>query len=440
MYISLSDRQGGKKNSPKPELNGAEHGSAPFRLSPVILWLGLVSMATDISSESVAAVLPLYVTGFLGLSVIAFGLIDGINQGASALVRIAAGWASDRIGRPKQVALAGYGLSLLARIGFLFAGGFWSVAAVVTGDRIGKGVRTAPRDALITTAAQPEYLARHFGVHRMLDNIGAAAGPLIAFLILMLIPNGYSTVFVVSLAFAAIGVTALALVVPDLRTGRAARPGAPEGSEDGIGAPGRRPRLPVVHWQLFREPGLGRLLVASALLGVLTVGDGFIYLVLQDRDSFAVQWFPLLYVGTNLVFLLLAIPMGRLADRYGKGKVFVAGHAALLACYLLAAAPVSGLGATLLCLALLGAFYAATDGVLAAFAGQLTPPDKLATGIGTAQTVTALSRVAASTLFGVFWFALGPSAAMVVVAVLLAIAVPVSYSILGRAQRQAAAA
>jgi MFS family permease len=195
-----------------------------------------------------------------------------------------------------------------------------------------------------------------------------------------------------------------------------------------------------VHWQLFREPGLGRLLIASALLGVLTVGDGFIYLVLQDRDSFAVQWFPLLYVGTNLVFLLLAIPMGRLADRYGKGKVFVAGHAALLACYLLAAAPVSGLGATLLCLALLGAFYAATDGVLAAFAGQLTPPDKLATGIGTAQTVTALSRVAASTLFGVLWFALGPSAAMVVVAVLLAIAVPVSYSILGRAQRQAAAA
>ena len=93
----------------------------PFRLSPVILWLGVVSMLTDVSSESVSAILPLYITGFLGLSTIAFGILDGINQGASAIVRIAAGYASDRIGRPKRVALAGYGLSMVARIGLLFA-------------------------------------------------------------------------------------------------------------------------------------------------------------------------------------------------------------------------------------------------------------------------------------------------------------------------------
>ena len=147
-----------------------------FRLSPVILWLGIVSMATDISSESVSAILPLYVTGFLGLSTIAFGFIDGLNQGASAIVRIAAGWASDRTGHPKRVAVAGYGLSMLARIGLLFAGGFWSLAGIVAGDRIGKGIRSAPRDALISAVAQPEHLARSFGVHRMLDNIGAATG------------------------------------------------------------------------------------------------------------------------------------------------------------------------------------------------------------------------------------------------------------------------
>ena len=168
-------------------------------------------------------------------------------------------------------------------------------------------------------------------------------------------------------------------------------------------------------WRLLREPGLGRLLVAAGILGLLTVGDGFIYLVLQDRDSFAVQWFPLLYVGTNVVFLILAIPLGRLADRWGKARVFIAGHVALLACYLLAAAPVGGLGPTLACLVLLGAFYAATDGVLAALASQLTPPDKLATGLGAAQTVVALSRMTASVGFGVLWFALGPAVAMVVV-------------------------
>ena len=135
-------------------------------------------------------------------------------------------------GSPKRVALAGYGLSMVARVGLLFAGGFWALTAVVTADRIGKGIRTAPRDALIAVSAQPEYLARHFGVHRMLDNIGAAGGPLLAFFILMLMPNGYGTVFVVSLAFATIGVAVLALLVPNLKTAgsraarrRTARPG-----------------------------------------------------------------------------------------------------------------------------------------------------------------------------------------------------------------------
>jgi MFS family permease len=438
MYISISDRTGGKKDQQSLDSGAVGPVKRPFRLSPVIIWLGVVSMLTDVSSESVAAILPLYITGFLGLSAIAFGILDGINQGASAIVRIAAGYASDRIGRPKGVAVAGYGLSMVARAGLVFAGGFWALTAVVTADRIGKGIRTAPRDALISISAQPEYLARHFGVHRMLDNIGAAVGPLLAFLILMLIPNGYGTVFVVSLAFAVIGVAALTLLVPNLRTRRTDRAGG-KGEPDSVG-PDRKTRPAWgFRWRLLREPGLGRLLIAAGILGLLTVGDGFIYLVLQDRDSFAVQWFPLLYVGTNVVFLLLAIPLGRLADRWGKARVFVLGHVALLACYLLAAAPVGGLGPTVACLILLGAFYAATDGVLAALASQLTPPDKLATGLGAAQTVVALSRMTASVGFGVLWFTLGPAVAMVVVGTCLAAGVVASWFILrgGMLQRPA---
>lgn len=430
MYLSMSDRNGGKKDLAPLATGPAGPLQTPFRLSPVILWLGVVSMLTDVSSESVSAIMPLYITGFLGLSAIAFGILDGINQGASAVVRIAAGYASDRIGSPKRVALAGYGLSMVARIGLLFASGFWALSAVVTGDRIGKGIRTAPRDALITVSAQPEHLARHFGVHRMLDNIGAAGGPLLAFFILMLMPNGYGTVFVVSLAFAIIGVAVLALLVPNLKTRQPG--GAAPDSKTGQGRGFR--------WRLLREPGLGRLLVAAGILGLLTVGDGFIYLVLQNRDSFAVQWFPLLYVGTNVVFLILAVPLGRLADRWGKARVFIAGHVALLACYLLAAAPIGGLGPTVACLVLLGAFYAATDGVLAALASQLTPPDKLATGLGAAQTVVALSRMTASVGFGVLWFALGPSVAMVVVGSCLAVGVVASWFILRGGLRQRPAA
>ena len=212
---------------------------------------------------------------------------------------------------------------MLARIGFLFAGGFWAITGIVTGDRIGKGIRTAPRDALISSAAQPEHLARSFGVHRMLDTVGAATGPLLAFLILLYIPNGFSTVFVVSLAFAVIGVAILVLVVPDRRTPRTAQ------------RPDRA--RPAFKWSQLKDAGLTRLLVTAGILALLTVGDGFIYLVLQDRDSFAVQWFPLLYVGTNVVYLALAVPLGRFADRWGRTRVFLAGHGALLACYLLAA-------------------------------------------------------------------------------------------------------
>ncbi len=247
----------------------------------------------------------------------------------------------------------------------------------------------------------------------MLDNIGAAAGPLIAFFVLLMIPNGFSTVFVVSLAFAVIGVAVLALVVPDIKAHGV------KGMEEREGR-----RLFAFSWSHLKEPGLGKLLIAAGLLGLVTIGDGFIYLVLQARDSFAVQWFPLLFVGTNVVFLAFAIPLGRLADRVGKIPVFVGGHIALLATYLLAAAPFGGLWATVGCLILLGAFYAATDGVLAALASQLTPPGKLATGIASAQTVVALTRMLASAGFGVLWYAVGaPPTAMVVAGGLLACAV-----------------
>ena len=186
-------------------------------MSSTVVTLGVVSLLTDISSESVAAVLPLYVTGMLGLSAVAFGVLDGLYQGVSALVRIGGGYASDRIGRPKWVAFSGYAVAAAARIGLLFASGFGALGLVVTADRIGKGIRTAPRDALITAASSPAELGHAFGVHRMLDNIGAALGPFLAFVILLVVPDGFEIVFAASLSFALIGVVLLGLVVPNLR-------------------------------------------------------------------------------------------------------------------------------------------------------------------------------------------------------------------------------
>jgi MFS family permease len=402
MYISLNE--GGSSR----DRSGA--GTAISRTSSTVIMLGIVSMFTDISSESVAAILPLYITSALGLSTIAYGFIDGWYQGVSAVVRIGGGWASDRADQPKWIAFFGYGISALARVWLLFATGFAAITAVVTIDRLGKGIRTAPRDALITASSDDTNLGRSFGVHRMLDTIGAAVGPLLAFLILTIIPTGYSTIFVVSLAFGIVGVIILGLLVPNRRI----RADAAVKGE---------PRKPF-QWRKLNEPRLRRLMLAAAILGLLTIGDGFIYLSLQQRSSFAAHWFPLLYVGTNVAFLALAIPLGRLADRFGRGRMFLLGHIALFATYVCVLLPINNLALTIGCLALFGAYYAATDGVIAALAGQFSPTDNVASGIAAVQTVVAVARLVSSTVFGILWFAIGRVDAMIIVAALLVVAVP----------------
>lgn len=410
MYISFS-------NKPKPtdDAEGAPAAKAPGirTVSSTVVTLGIVSLLTDISSESVAAILPLYITTALGLSVIAFGFLDGLYQGVSAIVRIAGGYTSDRTDQPKWVAFTGYALAAVARIGLLFASGFAAITAVVTADRIGKGLRTAPRDALITAASRPDNLGMSFGVHRTLDNIGAAIGPLVAFFILLLIPDGYQVIWAASLSFALIGVAILAFLVPNIRA-RAAAAGESEA------APARK----KFDWSIVMKGRMRRVLAAAGILGLLTIGDGFIYLVLQSRSDFAALWFPLMYVGTNVAFLIFAIPLGRLADRVGRARVFVYGHFALLAAYVLAAVPIADIASTILCLLLLGVFYASTDGVLAALAAQLTTPETHGTGIAAAQTVVALARFVAATGFGVLWYALGRENAMWIVAGALAVAIP----------------
>ncbi len=409
MYISLNERGSDDSTS---EVRSAGRNRRRVRVSSVVITLGIVSMLTDVSSESVAAILPLYITGAMGLSTIAYGFIDGLYQGVSAIVRVGGGWASDRADRPKWIAFFGYGFSAVAKLWLLFASGFASIIAVVAIDRLGKGIRTAPRDALITASSDPSNLGRSFGVHRMLDTVGAAVGPLLAFFVLYFVPTGYTIVFVISIAFAALGVIILGLLVPNRRP-RQER------------ATVAKPRA-TFRWRNVNEPRLRRLMLVAGILGLLTIGDGFVYLSLQARSEFAAQWFPLLYVGTNVAFFIFAIPLGRIADRIGRGRVFLSGYGALLAAYVCTVLPFGGAAVTIACLVLLGAFYAATDGVLAALASQLAPPDNTASGIAAAQTVVAVARLVASTGFGVLWYSLGRSNALLIVAAALAIAIPVA--------------
>lgn len=427
MYLSLSDWTSRNAQSPRSRTNIA------FKASPTVIALGVVSLLTDISSESVAAILPLYITGALGLSMVAYGFFEGLHQSVSAIVRIGAGYAADRSDRPKPIAVAGYGLSMVARVGLLFATSFAGILAIVGIDRIGKGIRTAPRDAMIQQASQPEHLARSFGVHRLLDTIGATVGPLLAFVVLLLVPEGYRVVFAVSLAAAVLGLAVLTLLVPN-RSLQATMADSEALAGPGVDRAPVRPARPALR-PLVRGR-LGRVLLAAGLLGLLTVGDGFIYLALLEHGRLPVQWFPLLFVGSNAVFLLLAIPLGKLADRTSRAAVFVAGHLALAVAYLCAA---SGGSAWLIAasLALVGTFYAATDGVLAALAGQLSPAGSTSTGIGAAQTVVAVARLLAATGFGVLWVLYGGTMAMLFAAGLLSLVVPVAWWLILGSRRRA---
>ncbi|WP_326586835.1 MFS transporter [Streptomyces sp. NBC_01294] len=392
MYLSTSRASdiAGDTRTPAPK--------GPLRAVPgTVFALGLVSLVTDVSAEMVTAVLPLYLMAGLGMSPLAFGALDGLHQGATALLRLAGGRIADRTRRRKLVAGTGYALSAVCKAALLAVTTPWSVAAVLAADRTGKGLRTAPRDALISLSVPPEQQGRAFGVHRALDTAGALLGPLAAFGVLWVAVDGYAAVFTVSCCLAVLGVVLLALFVRE----------APAPVPVAARAP-----LPPVR-TLLRLPGLRRLCLTAAVLGLFTVGDGFLYLLLQRRLDLSVAYFPLLPVGTAGVFLLAALPAGRFADRMGRRRVFLGGHVLLLGACLLLLAPVPA-GALLVVgvLASLGLFYAATDGVLMAAAGPLLPPELRTTGLAAVQTAQALARFAGSLLFGAAWTLWGPGPAL----------------------------
>ncbi|MFE2552143.1 MFS transporter [Streptomyces sp. NPDC059355] len=421
MYLADRSAPVGAKTAPD---------GGPVRAPAVastVLALGAVSLITDVSSEMVTAVLPLYLVAGLGLSPLGFGALDGVYIGVSALVQLTGGHLADRVRNHKLIAGIGYGLSALCKPLLLLAHSLGPVGVVLALERTGKGLRTAPRDALISLSTPAELQGRAFGVHRAMDTTGALLGPLAAFFILNMAVGGYDAVFGVSACVAVLGVVVLMLFVPsgaDLGPGPAgvAKPDAakPEGANPdgvkpaGVKATGAKPAGVNLREAaaLLRLPRLRALALCAALLGLTTVSDAFLYLLLQDRTGIREQWFPLLPLGTAAVFLLLAVPAGALADRIGRRTVFLAGHALLLAGYgLLLWAP-HWPALPYLVLVLHGLFYAATDGVLPAAVGATVPAKLRATGLAVVGTSQALARFGCSLAFGAAWTVWGAGPAL----------------------------
>ena len=417
-------------DSRRTDARGTQAAAVPA----TVLALGAVSLITDVSSEMVTAVLPLYVVAGLGLSPLGFGLLDGINNGVGALVRLAGGHLADRGGhRHKLVAGLGYGLSALCKPFLLLAHTLPVLSAVLAVDRTGKGLRTAPRDAMISLATEPAHRGRAFGVHRAMDTTGALLGPLAAFAVLRATVDGYDAVFAVSACVATLGVLVLVLFVPrhlDTPMGAVRPSRAPDAVRPP--RPPEPPRPPALRDAvgLLRRPELRRLTVCAALLGLTTVSDSFLYLLLQREGDLPAHLFPLLPLGTAAFFLLLAVPLGALADRVSRRRLFLAGHGVLLLGYGLVLSPWHGVPAVVAVLVLHGTFYAATDGVLAAATAAVVPARQQGAGQALVGTGQALARFVCSLAFGAAWSLWGGRTALAVTAAGLAVSAVVAAFVL----------
>jgi MFS family permease len=393
------------------------------RISPVVWGLGFTSLLTDVSAEMVNSTLPVYLVLHLHLSPAQYGLIDGIYNGfAVALLSLLAGWLADRHARQKELALAGYGLSMLCKLLLLGAATWTSLLWVVGLDRAGKGLRTAPRDALISLNTPAGQYAGAFAVHRALDACGSLLGPVVAFVLLAQLPGAFDALWFTSFVVGLLGVAVLWCFVP--------RPAPALTAPPVTIATAPRAGRPWITRRFLVLTGCG------ALLALATISDGFLYLLLQERHPAATGWFPLFYVVTAAAYMLLSVPAGRVADRFGRGRIYLGGYAVLVALYAaLLGSSALGVPALIGCLCLLGLFNAGTEGVLMAMASAEVPAERRTTGLALVATAVGLAKLLSSVVFGWLWQGQGAAVAVSVFIAALGLALLVAHRGLGRIEK-----
>lgn len=344
--------------------------------------LGIVSLLTDASSELVYPILPLFLVNILGAPVTAIGVIESVAEATASFMKVASGWYSDRIQRRRPLILLGYSLSNVIKPLLALTGSWPAVLLLRFADRFGKGVRTAPRDALIADSAPPELRGRAFGLHRALDTVGAAIGPISAWAILTLVPDGYRTIFWLSAIPGTLAIVVLLVAVRD-------RPAAHTTEA--------RPQL------RFRDLG-APFAVFTAISAVFALGNSSdAMLVLRSQDlGLAPALIPLSYFVFNVVAASLATRIGTISDRIGRRPVLVTGFA-LYAVVYAGFAAFSSVWAPWVLFALYGVPYAMTEGMARAFVVDLVPSESCATAIGSYTFVLGLAALPASSVAGLLW-------------------------------------
>jgi MFS family permease len=362
-----------------------------FGLSRPVWLLGWVSFFTDTASEMVYPLLPLFLTRVLGAGAMSLGVIEGVAEAANSALKIVSGRLADKWGAPKPLVLAGYGLSSAVRPLIGLAGTWFHVLTLRFADRLGKGVRGAPRDAMLATFAASNQRGRVFGFHRAMDHAGAVLGPLLASAFLFFYPNEYRTLFTLTLVPGVIVMLVL-WRVPDTRLEGA--PSAASAQASGTG------ELPASYYKAL-------LVIMLFTLG--NASDAFLLLRLSDLGV-AAFWIPLLWSALHVVKMVASLGGGELSDRFGRRRLIALGWIA----YALVYAGFGWFDRPAIVIAIFlsyGVYFGLTEGVEKAWIADMAPASVRGTAFGIYNAALGLGSLAASLLFGFVWTRISPEAA-----------------------------
>lgn len=351
---------------------------------------GLVSFFMDISSEMIYPLVPLFLANVLGVNKSVIGLIEGIAESTASLLKVFSGWFSDRIGNRKWLMAAGYGISTLSRPIVALATGWQHVMGSRFIDRFGKGVRTAPRDAIIAESSEKTHLGRAFGFHRSMDTMGAVVGPALAFFLLGIFSNNYRSVFWLSMIPGAIAVLLIIFFIKEKKKAFIAH--------------SERPKLTLKHFDW-------RFKIFVLIATLFAIGNSSdVFLILRAQQiGIPIVMIPIVYLLFNLVYSFSAIPAGIVADRFGRKRVLLLGFA-LFAILYYGFAAAKETTAIWVLFAFYGLFMGLTEGVQKAFLATIIPPDFKATAFGVYNTAVGVAMFPASLIGGWLWDHVAPSA------------------------------
>jgi len=364
---------------------------ATLRRVPGSVWaLGMVSMCMDISSEMIHALLPVYLVTVMGTSMVTVGLIEGIAEATASIVKVFSGALSDWLGKRKTLTVIGYGLAAVTKPVFPLAPTVgWLMAARFV-DRIGKGIRGAPRDALIADLSPPELRGASFGLRQSLDTVGAFVGPLMAIVLMWLTANNIPLIFwfAVAPAFAAVTMLALGVQEPDRQPGL------------------RMVKSPLSIIELKRLGSTYWWVVAVATVFTLARFSEAFLILKAHSEGLAMALVPAVLVVMNIVYALSAYPVGVLSDDGNRLRILVIGLLLLIAADLVFALVPGLVGATI-GVVLWGLHMGFTQGVLSSIVADTSPAELRGTAYGMLNLLTGVSMLAASVIAGVLWDSVG---------------------------------